>query len=149
MMKLFVIQSTHIHQVWHKVAPLLKEAITKSENEYTLDQLKMALVQGKQTLLVQMDEEAPAYLEDDSEIISLALTIEWNDLPNDRIAFVSYISGTNTLEIWEELITWVKANGGTKLQGVTNNPAIVKLWDKQFNMKPIYTLMNYTIKKED
>ena len=139
MMKLFVIQSTHIHQVWHKVAPLLNEALNKNQNEYTLDQLKMSLVQGLQTLLVYMDEE--------TEEIPLALTIQWNDMPNDRIAYITYISGTHTLEIWNDLITWIKGNGGTKLQGATNNPAVVKLWDKQLNMKPIYTLMNYTIEE--
>ena len=126
---------TSVQQAWNDVAPLLASAMVHVDGEYTLDQLKVMLVDGKQTLLVLVDEDNK---------IQTAFTIEWIDYPNDRVAFLTAIGGKTDLNAFNQFKDWVKASGGTKIQGATFE-SVARLWKMKLGFKHKYTIMEYAL----
>jgi hypothetical protein len=126
---------TSVQQAWNDVAPLLASAMVHVDGEYTLDQLKVMLVDGKQTLLV---------LVDDDNKIQTAFTIEWINYPNDRVAFLTAIGGKTDLNAFNQFKDWVKASGGTKIQGATFE-SVARLWKMKLGFKHKYTIMEYAL----
>jgi|DEB0MinimDraft_3_1074331.scaffolds.fasta_scaffold31718_2 hypothetical protein len=129
---LYVVPPQQIHKFWGISSPHLEKAIQTSSGEYTIDQLKVLVTQGKTTLLITLNE---------NQICTGAATIEWLDYANDRVCYISYIGGKISQESWLQFVDWIIKSGGTKIQGSTSSPAIVRLWRMKFNMKPKYTLM--------
>ena len=131
MLKLYVVPNTHIQQTWDKVEKMLGDAMSHSGGEYNLEQLKVMLVEGKQTLLV---------LADDNMEIKCSSTIEWINYPNDRVAFITAIGGRNSKDGWNQFMEWVKANGGTKIQGAAYE-SVARLWKKAYGFENRYILV--------
>lgn len=126
---------TSVQQAWNDVAPLLASAMVHVDGEYTLDQLKVMLVDGKQTLLVLVDEDNK---------IQTAFTIEWINYPNDRVAFLTAIGGKTDLNAFNQFKDWVKASGGTKIQGATFE-SVARLWKMKLGFKHKYTILEYAL----
>ena len=133
---LFIVPNTHIHQFWHLAEPLLQKAIEVSSGEFTIDQLKQFVAQGQSDLLLVMDEEHKCHC---------ALTVQWINYPNDRVAYITYIGGQTNRKCWNQFIEWIKHNGGTKVQGSTKLDGIVRLWRIKYGFKPKYTLMEINL----
>jgi hypothetical protein len=125
----------NVQQAWHQVEDMLASAMVHVDGEYTLDQLKVMLVDGKQTLLV---------LVDDDNKIQTAFTIQWIDYPNDKVAFLTAIGGKTDLNAFNQFKDWVKASGGTKIQGATFE-AVARLWKMKLGFKHKYTIMEYEL----
>ena len=132
---LFVVPTTHIHQFWHFAEQHLQRAIDTGNGEFTIDQLKQFVSQGNSVLLLVIKEE---------ECLG-ALTVQWVMYPNDKVAYITYIGGYTDHKCWGQFLTWVRNNGGTKVQGSTAKDSIVRLWRMKWNMKPKYTLMEYKL----
>lgn len=125
----------NIQQVWNQVENLLASAMVHVDGEYTLDQLKVMLVDGKQTLLV---------LVDDDNKIQTAFTIQWIDYPNDKVAFLTAIGGKTDVNAFNQFKDWVKASGGTKIQGATFE-SVARLWKMKLGFKHKYTIMEFAL----
>jgi predicted oxidoreductase (fatty acid repression mutant protein) len=128
---LFIVPNTHIHQFWHLAEDHLQRAIETGNGEFNISQLRQFVAQGSSVLLLIMK---------DKECLG-ALTVQWINYPNDRVAYITYIGGYTDPRCWEQFVTWVKNNGGTKVQGSTAKQSIVRLWRMKWNMQPKYTLM--------
>ena len=102
MLKFYVVPTSHIQQTWDKVEIMLDRAMAHSGGEYDLDQLKVLLTQGRQVLCVCTEEDL---------VIKCALTIEWINYPNDRVAFITAIGGKTDKQCFGEFEQWVKSNG--------------------------------------
>lgn len=135
MLNLRIVPVTHMQQVWSEVSPLLASAMVHSAGEYDLNQLKVMLVDGKQTLLVLVDE---------NDKIQTAFTIEWVNFPNHRIAFMTSIGGRTDVNAFNQFKDWVKAHGGTKIQGAAFE-AVAKLWNRKFKFENKYIIVEYTL----
>jgi len=98
-----------LYQVWDEVEPLLARATELSMNECTTDQLKLMLVQEKQTLLVAVDEDGK---------LTGAMAVELVNFPNDRVAFLTFLGGTGIVDqaTFSQVEDWARANGATKVQ---------------------------------
>lgn len=131
MTQLYVVPQTHIQQTWDKVQKMLGDAMEHSGGEYDLDQLKVMLVEGKQTLLVTANEDMS---------IKCSFTIEWINYPNDRVAFITAIGGKTCKDGWNQFLEWVKANGGTKVQGAAYE-SVARLWKKLYGFENRYILV--------
>lgn len=129
---LFVVPTNHIHQFWQIASPHLQKAIDVSSGEFTIDQLRQFVSQGQSDLLLVLDDNKKCHC---------AFTVEWINYPNDRVAYITYIGGSTNEECWNQFVTWVRNNGGTKIQGSTKLKGIVRLWRMKWGMKPKYTLM--------
>lgn len=135
MLNLRIVPSTYIQQTWGEVEHMLASAMVHSAGEYNLDQLKVMLVEGRQVLLVLIDEENK---------IQTAFTVEWIDYPNDRVAFLTAIGGKTDLNAFNQFKDWVKASGGTKIQGATFE-SVARLWKMKLGFKHKYTIMEYAL----
>lgn len=125
----------NVQQAWNQVEPLLSSAMVHSAGEYTLDQLKVMLVEGSQTLLV---------LVDDTNKIQAACTISWVNHPNDKIAYITSIGGKLDSNSFNQLKDWAKANGGTKVRGAAFE-SVARLWKIKFKFKKTYTIVECEI----
>lgn len=126
---------TSVQQAWNDVAPLLASAMVHVDGEYTLDQLKVMLVDGKQTLLVTVNEDNK---------IQTAFTVEWINYPNDKVAFITAIGGKTDVSGFNQFKDWVKSSGGTKIQGATFE-SVARLWKMKLGFKHKYTIMEYAL----
>ena len=130
-MKLYIVPTIQVQRFWHLAEPLLQKALDKGNGEFTADQLKLLVTQGQQQLLLVMKDE----------ICYVALTVQWINFPNDRVAYITYIGGKNTKAGFEQFKQWVKENGGTSIQGSTKYESIAKLWNRLYGYEKKYTLM--------
>ena len=130
MSTLKLVNPTHIHIVWGEVKQYLENALDHSGGEYSLEHLKMFIVQGQQVLLLITEEDK----------ICGALTIEWINYPNDRIAFITAIGGKTDIESWEILAKWAKDNGSTAIRGATFK-SVAKLMNQKYGFKETYIMV--------
>jgi hypothetical protein len=126
---------TNVQQVWDDVKGMLDSALKHSAGEYNLDQLKVMLVEGRQVLLVLVDEENK---------INTAFTVEWINYPNDRVAFLTAIGGKTDLNAFNQFKDWVKASGGTKIQGAAFE-SVARLWKKKLGFENKYIIVEYAL----
>jgi len=131
LLKFFVVPTEHIQQTWDKVEIMLDRAMAHSGGEYDLDQLKVLLTQGRQVLCVGAEKDL---------VIKCAMTIEWINYPNDRVAFITAIGGKTDKQGFSEFELWVKANGGTKIQGAAFE-AVARLWKRAYGFENRYIIV--------
>lgn len=131
MINLYAVPVTHMQQTWPQVELMLGKAMEHSGGEYNLEQLKVMLVEGKQILLVTANEAMK---------IKCSFTIEWINYPNDRVAFITAIGGKTCKEGWNQFIEWVKANGGTKIQGAAYE-SVARLWKRVYGFENRYIIV--------
>jgi hypothetical protein len=134
-LKFYVVPTSHIQQTWDKVEIMLDRAMAHSGGEYDLDQLKVLLTQGRQVLCVGTEEDL---------VIKCAMTIEWINYPNDRVAFITAIGGKTDKQGFGEFEQWVKANGGTKIQGAAFE-AVARLWKRAYGFENRYIIVEKQI----
>ena len=134
-MKLYVVPTNQVQRFWYLAEPLLQKALDKGNGEFVSGQLKLLLTQGQQQLLLLMKENK----------CYVALTVQWVNYPNDRVAYITYIGGKNTKAGFEQFKTWVKQNGGTAIQGSTKFESIARLWNKLYGYEKKYQLMELKI----
>jgi hypothetical protein len=134
-LKFYVVPTEHIQQTWDKVEIMLDRAMAHSGGEYDLDQLKVLLTQGRQVLCVGAEKDL---------VIKCAMTIEWINYPNDRVAFITAIGGKTDKQGFGEFEQWVKANGGTKIQGAAFE-AVARLWKRAYGFENRYIIVEKQI----
>jgi hypothetical protein len=130
-MKLYIVPTIQVQRFWHLAEPLLQKALDKGNGEFTAEQLKLLVTQGQQQLLLVMKEDK----------CYVALTVQFINYPNDRVAYITYIGGKNTKEGMEQFKQWAKLQGCTKVQGSTKFESITKLWNRLYGFNKKYVLM--------
>ena len=104
-----IVGPSHIHAVWDIVRPMLNVAfINYKDPDYGIDDLKVEIINDKQTLFV---------VTEDTKIIG-AYTMEFINYANHRVAHITAIGGKAmiTKETVEQCENWAKANGATKIR---------------------------------
>jgi len=108
MKQLQIVSPNYIHQIWDQIETFFDRAMLAGTDDYNVDQLKMLLTEGRQTLFVIVEDE---------KIIG-ALAVEMINYPNSRVAYTSAIGGKalfdeNTIKQYED---WAKSQGATKIR---------------------------------
>jgi len=132
------VNPVHIHQVWDTVGPMLESAymVALGSLDCTIDQLKLQLVGGAQTLLVAVKDE----------VIIGAASIQVSTLPNHRVALLTATGGkgiTNP-EVMTQVVTWAKSQGATKIRANASG-ARIKLYQQQLGLMPTETVVEKLI----
>tara|TARA_B110000908_G_scaffold31181_1_gene37052 strand:- start:504 stop:911 length:408 start_codon:yes stop_codon:yes gene_type:complete len=130
-MKLYVVPTNQVQRFWYLAEPLLQKALDKGNNEFTADQLKLLVTQGQQQLLLVMKEDK----------CYVAVTVQFINYPNDRVAYITYIGGKNTRAGFEQFKQWAKEQGCTAIQGSTKYESIARLWNRLYGYEKKYQLM--------
>ena len=126
----------NFHQTWPLVKQLFAKAIKYAGDEYTLDQIKALLAQGNWLLLVAVD---------DQNEIHGAASINFMNMLNDRIAFITALAGKAVVneDIFKQVCDIAKVNGATKIQCAARESA-AKLY-KQVGMKERHIILEATL----
>lgn len=112
----------YVHAAWPKVERFIASALEYSQGEYTVDQAKVFVANGQWALFVAVD---------DNQEIQGAACVQFNNMPNDRVAFVVAIGGklmTNK-DTWGQFTSLLKANGATYVEGAARE-SIARLWTR-------------------
>lgn len=133
MMRLQLVPYTHVDQVWPTVAPLLARACGEkaADGEYTIDQIRMAIVQKDRHLVIGLEGE---------EIVGAA-TIEFQQFPQKRVALISALGGKGVVSA-EALTTvkdWCRGMGASELR-VFAKDAQARLFSK-VGLTKVYEMM--------
>ena len=102
-----IVAPNNIYNVWEDIKEYLNASINVSGGDFTLDQLKLLLVRGEQSLLVSVDE---------SSKINGAMTVEFINNANARTMFITALGGNGIVndETFSQVETWAKMQGATK-----------------------------------
>ena len=102
-----IVAPNNIYNVWTDVESYLNASINVSGGDFTLEQLKLLLVRGEQTLLVSVN---------DNKKINGAMTVEFINNPNARTMFITALGGHGIVneETFSQVETWAKMQGATK-----------------------------------
>jgi hypothetical protein len=124
------------HQTWPLVEGFLAEALKWSEDDYTAEQAKTYLALGQWMLIVAVDEE---------NTIHGAAAVNFNNMPNDRIAFIVAIGGKliSNQDTYAQFTALLKAHGATKIQGAARE-SIARLWTR-YGFKERYRIVEAKI----
>ena len=126
----------NFHQTWPFVEGFLAEALKWGEDDYTAEQAKTYLARGEWMLLVAVDEE---------NNVHGAAAVNFNNMPNDRIAFVVAIGGKliSSQDTYKQLTALLKGYGATKIQGAARE-SIARLWTR-YGFKERYRIVEAKI----
>ena len=127
-----------VNQVWPKIVTFIDEAVVQQSGEpdFTLDQVRTYVTMGTWLLAVVVDEDGA---------IKGAMTINFFNRPNDRVAFITYIGGKHIVskESFDQLATLCKSFGATKIEGAVNE-AVARLW-RRFGFTEKYRIAGVTL----
>jgi hypothetical protein len=127
---------TFFHQTWPLVEHFFVDALKWGEDDYTVEQAKTYLARGDWLLLVAVDEE---------NSIHGAAAVNFNNMPNDRVAFITAIGGKliSSKDTYEQLTVLLKSYGATKIQGAARE-SIARLWTR-YGFKERYRIVEAKI----
>lgn len=102
-----IVAPNNVYHVWNDISSYLEASINVSGGDFTLEQLKLLLVRGEQTLLVSVN---------DNKKINGAMTVEFINSPNARTMFITALGGHGIVneETFSQVETWAKMQGATK-----------------------------------
>ena len=103
-----IVAPNNVYSVWENVKSYLDASINTSTGDCTLEQLKLLLVRGEQTLLVSVDEE---------NVINGAMTVEFQNRPSNRVMFITALGGHGIVnnETFSQVEAWARMQGATKV----------------------------------
>lgn len=135
-MKIQCVHPDHIAQAWPLVAGFITGALEYSHGEYTPDQARLLLSNGVWSLYVAVDDDGT---------LRGAGAVQFNNLPNDRVAFVVAIGGklfTNQ-DTWQQFTELLKIRGATRVEGAARE-SIARLW-KRYGFEEKYRILGVTL----
>jgi len=102
-----IVAPNNVYNVWEDIKEYLNASINVSGGDFTLDQLKLLLVRGEQSLLVSVNE---------SNKINGAMTVEFINNANARTMFITALGGNGIVndETFSQVELWAKMQGATK-----------------------------------
>lgn len=108
MMQVQIVHPDHIYSVWDKVEPLIQASLDVGFGYTTLDQVKLMLTKGMQTLLLAVD---------DNSNIAGAMVVEFVNYPNERVIFLAELGGKAVVDqsVLDQVEDWARQNGATRM----------------------------------
>lgn len=136
MKQLIIVDPMYVHQVWDTVKPFFDASYEESSGDCTVEQLKLLLSRGSQTLF--------AIVEDDKTIGAFAVEIV--NHPNSRSAQTTAMGGKDvfTPELIAQYETWAKSQGATKIRAYAKE-AQARLYKQKLGLNSTYYVVEKTI----
>ena len=125
MKQLQTVAPSQIHQTWELVKPFFDASFEQSTGDCTVDQLKMLLANGSQTLFVVVD---------DDKVIG-AFSVDMQNSPNHRVAHTTAMGGRGLFDkdTVSQYETWAKLQGATKIRAWAREPQ-ARLYRQKMNL---------------
>jgi hypothetical protein len=131
-----IVAPNNIYNVWADVESYLNASINVSGGDFTLDQLKLLLVRGEQTLLVSVNKENK---------INGAMTVEFINNANARTMFITALGGSGIVndETFSQVETWAKMQGATKASAWAQEAQA-----RLYKLKANFNTIRYVVEKD-
>jgi len=131
-----IVVSNNIYSVWEDVKEYLNASINVSGGDYTLEQLKMLLVRGEQTLLVSINEKG---------VLNGAMTVEFINYPNNRVMHITALGGNGIVndETFSQVESWAKMQGATKASAWAQEAQA-----RLYKIKSNFNTVRYVVEKD-
>lgn len=119
-MKVQYVPVEYVHQTWPLVEGFISESMQYGRGDYTIDQTKANIAEGRWLLVVASDT--------DNKICGAA-AIHLYNMPNARVAFVKSIGGKmiSSSDTWQQFSELMRSRGATRIEGAVR-PSIARLW---------------------
>jgi len=129
-MKIQHVPLQHVAQTWGLVQEYLAESQVHAKEDYSLEQIKLYVLTGQWMLLVSTD---------DKNKIHGAMTVDFINRPNHRVAFVTGTGGKAIIneDTFKQLENICRVNGATKIECAARDSVSRLLGRFGFNEKYI------------
>ena len=129
------IHPDYLQSTWPLVKDWLEAGLAHGAGEYNVDQLKVMIQRGDNTLVLMLDDDKPVG----------ACTVAFENFPNARIAFVTSIGGKglSDLGLLESFSEWCRNMGCTSIRGAVR-PAVAALV-KIFGFEQRYIIVEHQL----
>lgn len=120
-MSIQLIPTAYVHQNWAAVEPFIDAASEWANGDFTVDQLRADLGQGRAFL----------YCAKDGQSVTGAAVVAFQNGRNKRVAFVLSMGGRliANQENFEQFAALLKQAGATHIGGA-GRPSTVRLWSR-------------------
>jgi hypothetical protein len=131
-----IVAPNNVYHVWEDIKEYLNASINVSGGDFTLDQLKLLLVRGEQSLLVSVNKENK---------INGAMTVEFINSPNARTMFITALGGSGIVndETFSQVETWAKMQGATKASAWAQETQA-----RLYKIKANFNTIRYVVEKD-
>lgn len=112
----------YVNVTWPYVQKFLEMSVPHAHGEFTLDEVKFHVTQGSWVLYVVVDEK---------EEIHGALTVQYFNRTDNRVAFITNIGGKLLTDKanFSQLSDILRNNGATCIEASVRDP-LVRLWSR-------------------
>ena len=126
----------NIYNVWEDVKEYLNASINVSGGDFTLDQLKLLLVRGEQSLLISVNK---------NNKINGAMTVEFINNAYARTMFITALGGSGIVndETFSQVETWAKMQGATKASAWAQETQA-----RLYKIKANFNTIRYVVEKD-
>jgi len=131
-----IVAPNNIYSNWDKVEAYLKASISVSTHDCTIEQLKMLLVRGEQTLLVSVNENSK---------LNGVMTVEFINYPNNRVMHITALGGNGIVndETFSQVESWAKMQGATKASAWAQEAQA-----RLYKIKSNFNTVRYVVEKD-
>jgi hypothetical protein len=131
-----IVVPNNIYNVWEDIKEYLNASINVSGGDFTLDQLKLILARGEQTLLVSVNEKG---------VLNGAMTVEFINHPNNRVMFITALGGHGIVnnETFSQVESWAKMQGATKASAWAQEAQA-----RLYKIKSNFNTIRYVVEKD-
>ena len=131
-----IVAPNNIYNVWEDVKEYLNASINVSTHDCTIEQLKMLLVRGEQTLLLSVNE---------NNKINGAMTVEFINYPNNRVMHITALGGYGIVndETFSQVESWAKMQGATKASAWAQEAQA-----RLYKIKSNFNTVRYVVEKD-
>lgn len=131
-----IVAPNNVYHVWEDIKEYLNASINVSGGDFTLDQLKLLLVRGEQSLLISVNK---------NNKINGAMTVEFINSPNARTMFITALGGSGIVndETFSQVETWAKMQGATKASAWAQEAQA-----RLYKIKANFNTIRYVVEKD-
>ena len=131
-----IVAPNNVYHVWEDIKEYLNASINVSGGDFTLDQLKLLLVRGEQSLLVSVNKENK---------INGAMTVEFINNANARTMFITALGGSGIVndETFSQVEAWAKLQGATKASAWAQEAQA-----RLYKIKSNFNTVRYVVEKD-
>ena len=131
-----IVAPNNVYHVWEDIKEYLNASINVSGRDFTIDQLKLLLVRGEQSLLISVNK---------NNKINGAMTVEFINSPNARTMFITALGGSGIVndETFSQVETWAKMQGATKASAWAQEAQA-----RLYKLKANFNTIRYVVEKD-
>ena len=135
MIQVQIVSPNNIYGVWDLVEPLIQASLDVGFGYTSIDQVKLLLSKGMQTLIVAVEDDE----------IKGAMVVEFVNYPNERVIFLAELGGKAVVDqdVLNQVEDWARHNGATRMCAWADEPRA-----RLYKLKSGFTTARHVVEKK-